>query len=309
MQVEILGTAAGGGFPQWNCACRNCRSSRSGTFPGKPRTQLQLAVSSDGISWFLLSASPDLRPQIEAHSFLHPRGSLRHSPISGVVLTSADLDQSLGLLLLRELQPLQIFATASIRKILREDNSMFAMLHRNPDQARWQDFVPGNRFELFSTAGEQSGIQCLPVSVATRFPGYVCAERAVELNSEESVVGLILQSKSGKRLGFFPAVANLDQNLLQQLDSVDVLLFDGTFWTDDELIKLQGGGQTARQMGHIPVSAPGGSLDLLSGLRCPRKMFVHINNTNPLLDETGPEHRELRARGWEVAEDGCHLDL
>jgi pyrroloquinoline quinone biosynthesis protein B len=309
MQVEILGTAAGGGFPQWNCACRNCRSSRSGTFPGKPRTQLQLAVSSDGICWFLLSASPDLRTQIEANSFLHPRGSLRNSPISGVVLTSADLDQSLGLLLLRELQPLQIFATASIRKILREDNSMFAMLHRTADQARWQDFVPGTGFELFSPTGEQSGIRCLPVSVATRFPSYVSAKRATELVSKESVVGLILQSRSGKRLGFFPVVANLDQNLVQQLDTLDVLLFDGTFWTDDELIKLQNGGQTARQMGHIPVSSPGGSLDLLSGLRGPRKMLVHINNTNPLLDETGPEHHELRARGWEVAEDGCHLDL
>jgi pyrroloquinoline quinone biosynthesis protein B len=309
MQVEILGTASGGGFPQWNCACRNCRSSRSGTFPGRPRTQLQLAVSSDGISWFLLSASPDLRTQIEAHSFLHPLGSLRHSPISGVVLTSADLDQSLGLLLLRELQPLQIFATASIRRILREDNSMFAMLHRTADQARWQDIVPGTGFELFSTTGEQSGIECLPVSVATRFPSYVSAKRSSELVSEESVVGLILQSKSGKRLGFFPVVSQLDQNLLQQLDSLDVLLFDGTFWTDDELIKLQNGGPTSRQMGHIPVSSPGDSLDLLSGLRCPKKMLVHINNTNPLLDETGPERDELRVRGWEVAEDGCHLDL
>jgi pyrroloquinoline quinone biosynthesis protein B len=309
MQVEILGTAAGGGFPQWNCACRNCRSLRSGTFPGPPRTQLQVAVSSDGKSWFLLNASPDLRTQIEATSFLHPRGSLRHSPISGVVLTSADLDQSLGLLLLRELQPLQIFATASIRRILREDNSMFAMLHRTADQGRWQDMVPGTGFELFSPSGEQSGIQCLPLSVATRFPSYVSAKRATELDSGESVVGLILQSRSGKRLGFFPVVEYLDQNLLQQLDSLDVLLFDGTFWTDDELIKLQNGGQTARQMGHIPVSSSVGSLDLLSGLRCPRKMLAHINNTNPLLDETGPEHRELRARGWEVAEDGCHLDL
>ncbi len=310
MQVEILGTAAGGGFPQWNCACRNCRSLRGGTFPGKSRTQLQVAVSSDGISWFLLNASPDLRTQIEANPFLHPRGNTRHSPISGVLLASADLDQSLGLLLLRERQPMQIFATASVRKILREDNSMFAMLHRNLNQARWQDIVPGTAFELFSPTGERSGIQCLPVSVATRFPSYVSAKRACELDSAESVVGLILHdAKSGKRLGFFPVVASLDHNLLQQLGSLDVLLFDGTFWTDDELIKLQGGGQTARQMGHIPVSSPGGSLDLLSGLRRPRKMFVHINNTNPLLDGTGPEDRELRARGWEVAEDGCHLDL
>jgi pyrroloquinoline quinone biosynthesis protein B len=309
MQVKILGTAAGGGFPQWNCACRNCRSLRSGTFPGRPRTQLQVAVSSDGISWFLLNASPDLRTQIEANPFLYPRGSMRHSPISGVLLTSADLDQSLGLLLLRELQPLEIFATASIRKILREDNSMYSMLHRTPDQARWNDIVPGTAFELSSNTGEQLGSVCLPVSVATRFPSYVTPKRATELELNEAVVGLILQPSSGKRLGYFPVVAHLDQTLIQQLDSLDVLLFDGTFWTDDELIKLQNGGRTAREMGHIPVSSPGGSLDLLSGLRCPRKMLVHINNTNPLLDETGPEYRQLRELGWEIAEDGCHLDL
>jgi pyrroloquinoline quinone biosynthesis protein B len=309
MQVEILGTAAGGGFPQWNCACRNCRSLRSGIFPGRPRTQLQVAVSSDSISWFLLNASPDLRTQIEANPFLHPRGTGRHSPISGVLLTSADLDQSLGLLLLRELQPLQIFATASIRRILRDDNSMFSMLHRTPNQARWNDIVPGTAFEFSSKAGTKLGGGCLPVSVVTRYPTYVTAKRAADLNPNEAVVGLVLQSSSGRRLGYFPAVGHLDQTLLQQLDLLDVLLFDGTFWTDDELIKLQHGGQTAREMGHIPISPPGGSLDLLSGLRCPRKLFVHINNTNPLLDETGPEYRKLRELGWEIAEDGCHLDL
>jgi pyrroloquinoline quinone biosynthesis protein B len=309
MQVEILGTAAGGGFPQWNCACRNCRFLRGGAFPGKPRTQLQVAISADGISWFLLNASPDLRTQIEANSFLHPTGGVRHSPISGVALTSADLDHCLGLLLLRELQPLQIFATASIRKLLREDNTMFSMLERIADQARWNDIMPGTAFEFSLTTGEQSGIECLPVSVATRYPSYVTAKRAEELDPNEAVVGLILQSSSGMRLGYFPAVAHLNQALLQQLDSLDVLLFDGTFWTDDELIKLQNGGQTAREMGHIPVSSPGGSLDLLSRLRCTRKMFVHINNTNPVLDVTGSEYRQLRESGWEIAEDGCHLEL
>ena len=309
MLVDILGTAAGGGFPQWNCACRNCRALRNGTFPGKPRAQLQVAVSSDGVQWFLLNASPDLRAQIEADSSLHPRGGARNSPIAGIVLTSADLDQSLGLLLLRELQPLQIYATASIRKILREDNSMFSMLHRVPRQAQWNEIVPGIAFELSSAPGACSGIECFPVTVATRYPSYVPPERAAELNPTEAVLGLILQSNSGKRLGYFPAVAQLDGSLLQQLDSLDILLFDGTFWSDDELIGLQGDGQTARQMGHIPVGSTGGSLDLLSKLNRPRKMFVHINNTNPMLDETGPECRRVREAGWEIAEDGCHLEL
>jgi pyrroloquinoline quinone biosynthesis protein B len=309
MQVEILGTAAGGGFPQWNCACRNCRSLRRGTFSGKPRTQSQAAIRGDGTSWFLLNASPDLRAQIEANSFLHPDGEVRHSPISGVVLTSADLDQALGLLLLREWQPLQIFATSSVRRILREDNSMFSMLERSTDQARWTDIVPDAAFELASSAGKPSGITCTPISLATHYPGYVPASRTAELSPREAVLGLILQSESGKRLGYFPAVGRVDDALLRELNSLDVLLFDGTFWTDDELIDLQHGGQTAYQMGHIPVSSRGGSLDLLSKLPCPRKMFVHINNTNPMLDETGPEYRQVRERGWEIAEDGCHLEL
>jgi pyrroloquinoline quinone biosynthesis protein B len=309
MQVKILGTAAGGGFPQWNCACRNCQRLRDGIFYGRPRSQMQVAISSDGSSWFLLNASPDLRFQIEANDFLHPHLGVRHSPIPGVVLTSADLDQVLGLLLLRELQPLQIFATASIRRVLREDNSMFSMLERIADQARWNDIIPGIEFELSTTAGEQAGIECLPISLPTQYPHYVTAKRTAELNPNEAAVGLILRSDSGMRLGYFPVVSQLNQSLLEKLDSLDVLLFDGTFWTDDELIKVQNGCQTAREMGHIPVSSPGGSLDLLSRLRCSKRMFVHINNTNPLLDVTGPEYRQVREYGWEIAEDGCHLDL
>jgi pyrroloquinoline quinone biosynthesis protein B len=309
MLVEILGTAAGGGFPQWNCTCTNCRSVRLGKFAGKARSHLQVAISPDGIIWFLLNASPDLRSQIEGSFFLHPQGTGRHSPICGMVLTSADLDQSWGALLLREWQPLQIYATPSIRKLLREDNSMFAMLERTAGQTRWRDIVPGTTFELVSPNGEHSGIQCTPITVSTRYPGYVAAKRAAELIPTQAVVGLFVQSASGKRLGYFPAVGQIDDALLQQLDSLDVLLFDGTFWTDDELMKLESSGQTSRQMGHVPVSSPGGSLDLLSTLKRPRKMFVHINNTNPMLNERGPEYSQVRAQGWEIAEDGCHLEL
>jgi pyrroloquinoline quinone biosynthesis protein B len=305
----MLGTAAGGAFPQWNCACHNCSRLRSGAFPGRARTQLQVAVSSDGVSWCLLNTSPDLRVQIESNPFLHSRGRNRDSPISSVVLTSADLDQSLGLLLLRELQPIQIFATASIRRILREDNSMFSMLHRRADQARWHDIAPGTAFKLFPAAREQSQLECLPLAVGTHYPSYVTTERARQLNAGEAVLGLIISSESGKRLGYFPAVRELNQALLHHLESLDVLLFDGTFWSDDELIKVQDGGPTARQMGHIPLSSAMGSLDLLSKLQRPRKIFVHINNTNPILDVTGPEYRQVRESDWEVAEDGCHLEL
>ncbi len=155
MRIEILGSAAGGGFPQWNCACQNCCSLRAGKFHGKARTQLQVAISSEGFFWFLLNASPDLRGLIEGSLFLHPREGLRQSPIAGVVLTSADLDQILGLLMLRELQPLLVYATASIRNIARQDNSMFAMLQRIPNQVRWIDITPGTVFPLATPRNSQ----------------------------------------------------------------------------------------------------------------------------------------------------------
>jgi len=309
MHVKILGSAAGGAFPQWNCACRNCSSLRAGTFKGKARTQTQVAISADGLSWFLLGASPDLRAQIEATPELHPRSGTRQSPIAGVVLTNADIDHVLGLLLLRELQPFCVYATRSIRRILLEDNSMFAMLNRVPDQVQWADIVPRQPFSLDTVRGNVSGLTCEPVPLSTHYSAYISQERAAQLTPSEALLGLIIESPSGKRLAYMPAVPQVDDTLLQQLDSADLLFFDGTFWSDDELIQVQGSGQTARQMGHIPISSPGGSLQKLAKLQRPRKIFLHINNTNPLLDESSPQHHEAMAAGWQIAEDGRHIDL
>ena len=306
MQVKILGSAAGGAFPQWNCACTNCRAVRSGTFHGKPRTQTQVAVTQDGGSWFLLGASPDLRAQIEATPELHPRDGLRQSPIAGVVLANADLDHVLGLLLLRELQPLRIHATASVRRILREDNSMFGMLQRMPNQTLWTDFESGKEFHLRNAQGEDSGLRCQAWSLSAHYPAYVTADRQSQLAPSEASLGFIFDSPTGSRLAYMPAVPQLDDALLQQLDTCGVLLFDGTFWSDDELIRVQGSGQTARQMGHIPVES---ILVKLAGLRHPRKIFLHINNTNPMLNEASSEHRQVRDAGWETAEDGWQFDL
>jgi pyrroloquinoline quinone biosynthesis protein B len=309
MRVRILGSAAGGGFPQWNCACPNCSALRAGTFHGKARTQTQVAISHDGISWFLLGASPDLRAQIEATPDLHPQGGVRQSPIAGAVLANADLDHVLGLLMLRELQPLRIHATASVRRILREDNSAFGMLHRVPDQTSWFDFKPDSSFLLCNPGGENSALRCRAVSLGAHFPAYVSAERQSKLIGAEASIGLIIDSPSGKRLAYMPSVPKIGDALLQEFESADLILFDGTFWSDDELIRVQGGGQTARQMGHVPVSSPEGSLQLLAGLRRPRKIYLHINNTNPMLDESGPELRQVRGSGWQIAEDGWQYDL
>jgi pyrroloquinoline quinone biosynthesis protein B len=317
MRVKILGSAAGGGFPQWNCACPNCRALRAGTFPGKARTQTQVAISAEGSEWFLLGASPDLRAQIEGDPDLYPheqtRGkSPRHSPIAGAVLANADVDHTLGLLLLRELQPLRVHATESVRRILTEDNSMFAMLQRVPGQATWTAFTPGTSFPLLNPAGENSGLRCRALSLGTHYPAYVSSRRQSELRMGEASLGLIVESPTGRRLACMTAVPQIDNALLQEFESVDVLLFDGTFWSDDELIRIQGSGhnsQTSLQMGHVPVASAEGSLNKLAQLRRPRKIYVHINNTNPMLNEAGPEYREVRDAGWEIAEDGWQFEL
>jgi len=305
MQVKILGSAAGGGFPQWNCACPNCHAVRRGQFEGKARLQTQVAVSVDGDSWFLLGASPDLRFQIESSPELHPKSGARSSPIQGAMLASADLDHVLGLLLLRELQPLQVYATEAVINIACAQNSMFRMLNRVPDQVRWCAIRAGEPFTLTSANGHSDGVVCRAVALSSRYPAYAVGPPA----SEDAVLGFILTAKSGAKFGFFPQLPKLTPDLVDTFSGLECLLLDGTFWSDDELIRLQGAGQTAREMGHIPVGGAGGTLRQLNSLTKPRKMYIHINNTNPMLNEAGPEYRQVRDAGWELAEDGCQFSL
>jgi pyrroloquinoline quinone biosynthesis protein B len=280
-----------------------------GTLNAKARSQTQLAISSEGQDWVLLGASPDLRTQIEATPCLHPRGGTRQSPIAAVALVNADLDHVLGLLLLRELQPFRVYATASVERILREDNSMFAMLNRVADQVRWERLAPGQVSALGNVHGEEIGLCAEPVSLGTHFPQYVREKRRRESEPAEASLGLVLTDGEGRRVGFFPAVPSIDDALLQRLGGLDLLFFDGTFFDDDELVRTRGSGQTARQMGHVPVGGGDGSLQQLAGLRKPRKIFVHVNNTNPMLDEDSAEYRAVRTAGWEIAEDGCQFEL
>ena len=311
MRVKILGSAAGGGFPQWNCACPNCRSLRAATFHGKARTQTQLAISADSQHWFLLGASPDLRAQIEFTPELHPHpgdNSTRHSPIGGVILLNADIDHILGLLLMRELQPLHVYSSSSVRQII-EDNPVFAMLQRGEGQLSWSAFSLNEWFALRIPSHNQLSLQCRVLSLGTHFPAYVPSKRISQLNPKEASLGLIVEAQSQKRLAFLPAVPQITDELLAELERVDVLLFDGTFWSDDELVRIQGTGQTAQQMGHVPVSSPSGSLAQLAHLKRPRKIYIHINNTNPMLNEDSPECRQVREAGWEIAEDGCKFEL
>jgi pyrroloquinoline quinone biosynthesis protein B len=312
MRIRILGSAAGGRFPQWNCGCGNCvavrENARENKFSGKARTQAQLALSADGSAWFLAGASPDLAFQIESCPDLHPRAlrdSPRHSPISGVVLASCDLDHVVGLLLLRELQPLRVYAAPSILRILRKENSMFGMLNRVEPQVVWTPMAADTRFPLLSAEGKDSGLRCEAHYLSGRYPKYVKTEIG-KLGREEATAALFFESMAGKRVAYVPAVGSLSDALLEKINRADLLLFDGTFWSDDELQHVQGSGETAHQMGHIPVEE---SLTLLNGIKVERKMFLHLNNTNPMLNEASPEHKAVRQAGWEVAEDNWQLEL
>jgi pyrroloquinoline quinone biosynthesis protein B len=302
MLVRVLGAAAGGAFPQWNCACPQCRRLRSGTFAGHPRTQAQVAISADRVSWTLLNASPDLRVQIEATPQLWPSGNSLHSPVQSVVITAAEADTVAGLLSLREFQPLDIYATSSVLKILREDNSLFALLDRVPRQASWIEIQP----DLAFTVGQ---IQFKPFSLPGGFPGFVRADRKAELDAEQAVLGLWIESPSGGRMAYLPGVAKIENSWREWLDQCDLLLFDGTFWTEDELCRVRGGGKPASAMGHLPLSGACGSLAQLRDIQCARKIFFHINNTNPILDESSEAFAQVRDAGWEVARDGMEIEV
>jgi pyrroloquinoline quinone biosynthesis protein B len=180
------------------------------------------------------------------------------------------------------------------------------MLQRVPAQLTWTDFSPREPFALVDPKDKDSGLRCRAVSLGTHFPAYVSAQRRSELKPEEASLGLIVEAPSKKRLAYMPAVPQITDALLREAESADVLLFDGTFWSDDELIRIQASGQTAEQMGHVPVSS---SLARLAQLKRPRRIYIHINNTNPMLNEAGPEYRQVRDAGWKIAEDGWQFEL
>ena len=302
LHFRLLGTAAGGGFPQWNCACALCALCRQQPDIVSPRLQLQAAVSEDGSDWFLLNASPDLRFQIEGTPELHPRSSLgkRNTPIQGIVLTTADLDQTLGLLLLREFQPLTVYATALVRKAL-QGNSFFRMLERVPNQLTWIEIQAGVPFAL-----GDSEILCTALSLSGEMPFF-----AKELGPGapgEASVGLLLE-RDGKRIAYTPSLPGVTSELCAVYRSCDAILVDGTFWSDTELRETHAGTPLARAIGHLPMSGEGSTLQLLSRLEGPSRIFVHLNNTNPVLDPLSAEHQAVIDAGWQIGYDGWQLTL
>ncbi|MGH7362254.1 MAG: pyrroloquinoline quinone biosynthesis protein PqqB [Candidatus Methylomirabilales bacterium] len=305
MRIRVLGSAAGGGFPQWNCGCPNCRGVRAGTIQATPRSQESVAVSAEGDWWLLLNVSPEIRSQIEGFPALHPRGP-RHSPIGALALTNGDLDRCLGLFSLRESHPLALYATDRVRAGLADGNVIFRTLQRFPDQVRWRPLKLGREEPVLGTDGEPMGLWIEAVPVPGKVPVHLETLMAPDL---EDNVGLRVRDAAGRRLAYFSSIARLDGPTREAMADADCLFFDGTFWSSDELPALGLGTRRAEDMAHLPVGGEGGSLAALSGLRVGRRIYIHLNNTNPLLREDSPERTAVLAAGWEAAYDGMEVEL
>lgn len=302
MLVKILGSAAGGGFPQWNCGCSNCAGVRSGLLKGRPRTQAQVAVSATGERWVLLNASPDLRQHLLQYQEFAPPNRGRGTPIGAIVLLSADADCVMGLLHLREFQPLRIFATPSVLRILTEDNSLFRVLERSTPPVEW---IP---LALDEPVRIDAGLCCRAMPLGGDFPDYVTPALRNALHKDEAVVALEL-SQEGRRMLYAPSLPELTENCKDAIAHADLSLLDGTFWTDCELAHVTGNKKTAREIGHVPLSGKDGLLEQLRDAKGGRKVLIHMNNTNPVLNEESAASQMIRDSGWNVAYDGMEFQL
>jgi pyrroloquinoline quinone biosynthesis protein B len=304
MQVRILGAAAGGGLPQWNCRCANCDAARAGSPLVRPRTQSSVAISADGRAWFLLNVSPDVRQQILAFPPLGPPKAVqRGSAIAGCVLTDAELDHTAGLLLLREGGGYSIVSTPLVRRWLHRHLSLDTILA----ERSWLELPLDGPLDLPLADGSSSGLRMRAFEVERHVPRFVAEGPMAALGS---VVGLHVEDRNtGGKLVYVPCLARVSDRLRAEAQEADCLLLDGTFWSEDEPIRMGIGSRTASQMGHLPVSGPEGSLAWLAGLRIHQRTYVHINNTNPMLNEESSEAVLVRDSGATVGADGDTFEL
>ena len=308
LHVLVLGSAAGGGIPQWNCNCALCRRARAGDPKVKRRTQCSLAVSSGDGKWFLLNASPDLRKQIDDNPDLHPKAGGRHSPIAGAVLTGADIDFIAGLLNLRESQPLAVYATGRVQSVLNA-NSVYRVL--NPEYVDRRELTLGKPVDIAGKDGKPNGISVEGFSVPGKVALYLEDPNAKGYGSyAEDAIGLkVTDRATGKHFFYVPGCAEMPSELAARLKDAALVFFDGTVWSDDEMIANQTGTKTGARMGHMHVAGGDGSMAAFAKLGVKRKVFVHINNTNPVLAEDSSERAQVEAAGWEVGFDGMKVTL
>jgi pyrroloquinoline quinone biosynthesis protein B len=308
LRVVVLGAAAGGGVPQWNCGCPVCRTARN-EHPELQSTQASIAVSADGEHWFLINASPDLRQQLIATPQLHPKaGKLRHSPIAGVILTNGEIDAVAGLLSMREGSPFTLYAHERVLAILKS-NSIFNVL--NEKNVKRQPIAVEKPFEPALPDGSASGIEILPFEVPGKGAWYLEGKaHPAGGDGVGDTLGLrILDKASGKYLYFLAACAKVTDDLKSRLEGEALVFFDGTVWRDDELIAAGLGNKTGQGMGHISMSGEHGAIASLKGLDIGRKVFLHINNSNPALLHGSDERKTAEQAGWHIPADGMEITL
>jgi pyrroloquinoline quinone biosynthesis protein B len=311
MRLKIVGSAAGGGFPQWNCNYRLSRAARAGNAGIRERTQSSVAASADGVGWVLFNASPDIRQQIAQTPELQPApdAPLRSTPIRAVVLTNADIDHIAGLLSLRERQPFAIYASERVLAALAA-NPIFNVL--DPAVVPRRTLPSDGELELCDATGRATGVTIESFAVPGKVALYLedPGRPEADYGSEEGdTVAVRISGGNGRSAFYIPGCARIDKALRERLADAACLLFDGTVYTDDELITAGVGQKTGARMGHLAMSGETGSIASLADMRIGRRIFVHINNTNPVLDENSTEHAAVREAGWEVAHDGMETEL
>ncbi len=312
MRVRVLGSAAGGSFPQWNCNCENCAGVRAGTLRAKPRTQSTIAISAGGARWCLLNASPDLGGQIASFPRLAARdtsrGISRGSSIDAVLLTDAEIDHIAGLLSLRETGPLHLYCTAAVFEWVFKSNPIFAALVQ-PGKFTWSPVQDRQTVRqavpIAHVDGAETGLKYQAYPVAGKVPVYARPATCDGSNLAYRIV----ETATGASLFYVPVIRELDDEIIAAISGCDCVLFDGSFWSETEMESRGAGTRTASTMGHLPIGGCDGSLARLGALGAIRKIYTHINNTNPILNEDSPERHAVIAAGWQVAEDGMELEL
>lgn len=309
LKVLILGSAAGGGSPQWNCNSDVSKAVRGRVAGTSPRTQSSIVVTANDDEWFLFNASPDLGSQILNNEQMHPQKGLRHSPISGVVLTNGDVDHVAGLLTLRERQNLSVYAHSRVHDVLK-DNSIFNVL--NPEYVDRREMKMNNSFELTNKEGKGSGIMVEAFEVPGKIALWLEDESKGENfgTQEGDTIGLKISSKDTDESFFYiPACAKMTEELSKRIENSELVLFDGTLWKNDEMASSKVGEKTGQRMGHMNNSGPDGSMEAFKNLNVKKKIFIHINTTNPILLSTSDERKIVEENGWEVSYDGMEIKL
>ncbi|QWZ59323.1 pyrroloquinoline quinone biosynthesis protein PqqB [Acinetobacter pittii] len=303
MYIYVLGSAAGGGFPQWNCNCPNCHGVRTGTIQARARTQSSIAVSENGTDWVLLNASPDIRQQLFEFKAAQPARKLRDTGITSVILMDSQLDHTTGLLTLREGCPMNVWCTEMVHQDLTSGFPVFNMLKHWNGGLQYHEINPKQAFKVDGF----ENLEFLPLIIKSAAPPY--SPHRHDPHDGDNIALIIKDHKTQKQLFYAPGLGKIDDQIMQIMQSSDCVMIDGTLWTDDEMQQTGVGTKTGREMGHLYISGEGGSLSYLNQLSTPKKVLIHINNTNPILNENSSQFAELKANGVEVAYDGMQIEL